>query len=61
MWSILVDRLELSQPSHVRFHFAQGHTLSMAKQVLSGHVDTVIKTFEHNVPVRAFVVDRDDD
>jgi len=49
----LVDRFALSQPSHVRFHVAQGYTLSMAKQVLSGHVDTVIKTVGHNVLDRA--------
>jgi hypothetical protein len=49
----VVDRFALSQPSHVRFHVAQGYTLSMAKQVLSGQMDTVIQTVEHNVPVRA--------
>jgi hypothetical protein len=33
----------------VPFHRAKGFTLSMAKQVLTGHMDTVIKTIEHNV------------
>jgi pyruvate dehydrogenase (quinone) len=45
----VVDRFALSMPSHVPFHTAKGFTLSMAKQVLSGNMDTVIKTIEHNV------------
>jgi pyruvate dehydrogenase (quinone) len=45
----VVDRLALSLPSHVPFHTAKGFTLSMAKQVLSGDMDKVIKTIEHNV------------
>jgi pyruvate dehydrogenase (quinone) len=45
----LVDRHALSLPSHVPFHVAKGFTLSMAKQVLSGHMDTVIKTIEHKI------------
>jgi pyruvate dehydrogenase (quinone) len=45
----VVDRLALSLPSHVPFHKAKGFTLSMAKQVLSGDMDKVIKTIEHNV------------
>jgi pyruvate dehydrogenase (quinone) len=45
----VVDRFALSLPAHVPFHVAKGYTLSMAKQVLSGHIDTVIKTIEHNV------------
>lgn len=45
----VVDRLALSLPSHVPFHVAKGFTLSMAKQVLSGRMDTVIKTIERNV------------
>jgi pyruvate dehydrogenase (quinone) len=44
-----VDRLALSLPSHVPFHTAKGFTLSLAKQVLSGNLDTVIKTVERNV------------
>ena len=39
----------LSLPSHVPFHTATGFTLSFAKQVLSGKMDTVIKTIERNV------------
>jgi pyruvate dehydrogenase (quinone) len=35
----VVDRLALSLPSHVPFHVARGFTLSMAKQVLTGHMD----------------------
>ena len=45
----VVDRLALSLPSHVPFHTAKGFTLSMAKQVLSGDMDKVIKAIEHNV------------
>jgi pyruvate dehydrogenase (quinone) len=45
----VVDRLALSLPSHVPFHTVKGFTLSMAKQVLSGDMDKVIKTIEHNV------------
>ena len=45
----VVDRLALSLPSHIPFHTAKGFTLSMAKQVLSGDMDKVIKTIEHNV------------
>jgi hypothetical protein len=33
----------------VPFHTAKGFTLSLAKQVLSGRMDAVIKTIEHNV------------
>lgn len=45
----VVDRFALSLPSHVPFHTVKGYTLSMAKQVLSGRMDTVIKTIERNV------------
>ncbi len=45
----VVDPFALSLPSHVPFHTAQGFTLSLAKQVWSGKMDTVIKTMERNV------------
>jgi pyruvate dehydrogenase (quinone) len=45
----VVDRFALSLPSHVPFHTAKGFTLSMAKQVLSGRMDSVIKTVQRNV------------
>jgi pyruvate dehydrogenase (quinone) len=45
----VVDRFALSLPSHVPLHTFEGYTLAMAKQVLSGHMDTVIKTIERNV------------
>jgi pyruvate dehydrogenase (quinone) len=45
----VVDPFALSLPSHVPFHTATGFTLSLAKQVLSGKMDTVIKTIERNV------------
>jgi len=45
----VVDPFALSLPSHVPFHTATGFTLSLAKQVLSGKMDEVIKTIERNV------------
>jgi pyruvate dehydrogenase (quinone) len=39
----------LSLPSHVPYHTAKGYILSMARQVLSGRMDAVIKTIERNV------------
>ena len=45
----VVDPFALALPSHVPFHTAKGYTLSVAKQVLTGHMDAVIKTLEHNV------------
>jgi pyruvate dehydrogenase (quinone) len=45
----VVDPLALSLPSHIPFHAAKGYTLSLAKQVLNGRLDAVIKTIEHNV------------
>jgi len=45
----VVDPLALSLPSHVPFHTAETYTLSLAKQVLSGQMDTVIKTIERNI------------
>jgi pyruvate dehydrogenase (quinone) len=45
----VVDPFALSLPSHVPFHTAKGFTLSFAKQVWSGKLDTVKKTIERNV------------
>ncbi len=45
----VVDPYALSLPAHVPFHVAKGFTLSMAKQVLDGKMDSVIKTIERNV------------
>jgi pyruvate dehydrogenase (quinone) len=45
----IVDPFALSLPSHVPLHTATGFTLSMAKQVLSGRMDSVIKTIERNI------------
>jgi pyruvate dehydrogenase (quinone) len=45
----VVDPYALSMPSHVPFHTAAGYTLSLAKQVLAGRFDEVIKTMERNV------------
>jgi pyruvate dehydrogenase (quinone) len=45
----VVEPFALALPSHVPFHTVQGFTLSLAKQVLSGNMDAVIKTIERNV------------
>jgi pyruvate dehydrogenase (quinone) len=45
----VVDPFALSLPSHVPLHTATGFTLSIAKQVLTGKMDTVIKTIERNI------------
>ena len=44
----VVDPYALSLPSHSPFHTVKGFTLSIAKQVLSGRLDSVIKTIERN-------------
>ncbi len=46
---VVVDRYALALPSHVPVATAKGFTLSVAKQVLSGKMDEVIETIEHNV------------
>jgi pyruvate dehydrogenase (quinone) len=46
---VVVDRYALSLPSHVPAKTAEGFTLSLAKQVLTGKMDDVIETVEHNV------------
>ena len=46
---VVVDPYALALPSHVPFHTVKGYTLSVAKQVLSGRMDSLIKTIEHNV------------
>jgi pyruvate dehydrogenase (quinone) len=45
----VVDPFALSLPSHVPAHTVKGFTLSFAKQVLSGRLDSVIKSVERNV------------
>src|SRR6202167_1383167 len=45
----VVDPYALSLPSHIPFHTAEGFTLSLAKQVLNGKMDAVIKTIKRNV------------
>jgi pyruvate dehydrogenase (quinone) len=45
----VVDPYALALPSHVPFHAAKGFTLSLAKQVLNGKMDEVIRTIERNV------------
>ena len=45
----VVDPFALSLPSHIPFHAVKGFTLSMAKQILSGKMDEVVRTIEHNV------------
>jgi len=46
---VVVDPFALAVPSHTPFHAAKGFTLSVAKQVLSGRMDSVIKTLVRNV------------
>ncbi len=46
---VLVDRYALSLPSHVPAETLKGFTLSLAKQALTGKMDDVIETVEHNV------------
>ena len=46
---VVVEPYALSLPSHIPFHVAAGFTLSIAKQVLSGKMDSVIKTIKRNV------------
>ena len=46
---VVVDPYALSLPSHVPFHTARGFTLSFARQILSGKMDSVIKSIERNV------------
>ena len=45
---VVVDPYALSLPSHLPFHAVKGFTLSLAKQVLRGKMDSVIKTIERN-------------
>ena len=42
-------RVNAAMPSHVPLHTIKGFTLSVAKQVLTGRMDAVIKTMEHNI------------
>jgi len=46
---VVVDRYALSLPSHVPAETVKGFTLSLAKQALTGKMDEVIETIEHNV------------
>jgi pyruvate dehydrogenase (quinone) len=46
---VVVDSYALALPSHVPAETAKGFTLSVAKQVLTGKLDDVIETIEHNV------------
>lgn len=45
---VVVDPLALARPSHVPLRTASGFTLSLAKQVLGGHMDSVIRTIVRN-------------
>src|SRR5258707_2403563 len=45
----VVDPFALALPSHVPLHTVQGFTLSVAKQVLNGRMDSVIRTMERNI------------
>src|ERR1700688_2128194 len=45
----VVDPFALALPSHVPFHTVKGFTLSVAKQVWNGRMDSVIRTMERNI------------
>jgi pyruvate dehydrogenase (quinone) len=45
----VVNPFVLAMPSHAPFHTVKGFTLSFAKQVLSGRMDSVITTIVRNV------------
>jgi pyruvate dehydrogenase (quinone) len=45
----VVDPYALSLPAHVPFHVATSFTLSLAKQALTGKMDSAIKTVERNI------------
>jgi pyruvate dehydrogenase (quinone) len=47
----VVDPFALAMPSHSPLHTVKGFTLSFARQVLSGRLDTVIKEIERNVGI----------
>ena len=47
----VVDPFALAMPSHAPFHTAKGFTLSFARQVLTGRLDSVIETIERNVGI----------
>ena len=46
---VVVEPYALSLPAHIPFHVAEGFTLSLAKQVLNGKMDSAIKTIKRNV------------
>ncbi len=45
----VVDPFALALPSHVPLHTVKGFTLSAAKQVLNGRMDSVIRTIGRNI------------
>lgn len=45
----VVDPFALAMPSHAPLHTVKGFTLSFAKLVLSGRMDSVITTIKRNV------------
>jgi pyruvate dehydrogenase (quinone) len=47
----VVDPFALAMPSHAPLRTAKGFTLSFAKQVLDGRLDSVIETIERNVGI----------
>jgi len=47
----VVDPLALAMPSHSPLHTVKGFTLSFARQVLNGRLDTVIKEMVRNVGI----------
>jgi hypothetical protein len=45
----VVNPFAFPLPSHSPFHAKKGFTLSMAKQVVSGNLDSVINTITRNI------------
>jgi pyruvate dehydrogenase (quinone) len=46
---VLVDPYALALPAHVPAETAKGFTLSVTKQVFTGHLDEVVETAAHNI------------
>jgi pyruvate dehydrogenase (quinone) len=46
---VVVDKFALSRPAHVPAETVKGFTLSLAKQAVTGKMDDVIASIEHNV------------
>jgi pyruvate dehydrogenase (quinone) len=52
------DPYALSLPAHVPSHTAKSYTLSLAKQILAGDMEEVIKTVEPQYPLGLIAASR---